>query len=109
MKSKGTSNLTTLLFYPETLMMMHRQFSLHFRAAVKYTTSDARTCAVLIVFLPIRRMSQKFLSAICSTLFQLQVTGITCEPLIALCQAIFEVMSSNLSEERANAKQGSVQ
>ena len=90
-------------------MMMHRQFSLHFRGAVKYTTSDARTCAVLIVFLPIRRMSQNFLSAICSSLFQLQVTGITCEPLIALCQAIFEVMSSNLSEEWANAKQGSVQ
>ena len=41
--------------------------------------------------------------------FPRPVTGITCEPLIAVCQVIFEVMSSNLSEERANAKQGSVQ
>ena len=36
--------------------------------------------------------------------FPLPVAAITCQPLIAICQAIFELVSSNLSEEWANAR-----
>ena len=66
-------------------MMMHRQFSLHLRGGEIY---DGCTSAVPIVFLPIRRMSQNFLSAICSTFFH-SMTAITSVP--PYCQALFLV------------------